>query len=65
MTILSDLVKQVQQKQWEMYGEKEVVVMLGGIQIEMSTLNVEHLPGKIGWFQAFIEAEVANILVPE
>ena len=55
------LAKQIQRKWPEKYGEYKMVVMFGGLHIEMAALNTlgDCLRGS-GWVQALLQAEIAT-----
>ena len=55
------LAKQIQWKWPEKYGEDKLVVMFGGLHIEMATLKTigDWLQGS-GWAQALVQAEIAT-----
>ena len=55
------LAKQIQWKWPEKYGEDKMVVMFGGLHIEMAVLKTlgDWLRGS-GWVQAVVQAEIAT-----
>lgn len=55
------LAKQIQWKWQESYGEDHIVVMFGGLHIEMAALKTlgDWLQGS-GWVQALVQAEIAT-----
>ena len=55
------LAKQIQWKWPEKYGEEKMVVMFGGLHIEMAALKTlgDWLRGS-GWVQALVQAEIAT-----
>ena len=55
------LAKQIQWKWPEKYGEDKMVVMFGGLHIEMAALKTlsDWLRGS-GWIQALVQAEIAT-----
>jgi len=55
------LAKQIQWKWPESYGEDQIVVMFGGLHIEMAALRTlgDWLQGS-GWVQALVQAEIAT-----
>ena len=55
------LAKQIQWKWPEKYGEDKMVVMFGGLHIEMAALKTlgDWLRGS-GWVQALVQAEIAT-----
>ncbi|KAJ8385807.1 hypothetical protein AAFF_G00181630 [Aldrovandia affinis] len=55
------LAKQIQWKWPESYGEDQIVVMFGGLHIEMVALKTlgDWLQGS-GWVQALVQAEIAT-----
>ena len=58
---LFDLIKQIQWKWPEKYGEDKMAVIFGGLHIEMAALKTlgDWLRGN-GWVQALVQAEIAK-----
>ena len=56
------LVKQIQWKWPEKYGEEKIVVMFGGLHIEMAALKTigDWLEGS-GWTEALVQAKTATV----
>ena len=63
---LYGLAKQIQWKWPEKYGEDKLVLMFGGLQIEMAALKTigDWLQGS-GWMQALVQADITTVGVAD